>query len=169
MKPYNRMTIKRDGSGPVVGDAAEKHFRDMLAQHEKLFLWTAEDKGDFDFVTITDFFGETFTIDVKCKERKKRHSVQDDAHVTQAQQDYEVDAYFFYSGISDDSQQYGFDLKPMGWCMKDEFWKNAKRVKEGDVDGVYRERADAGKLKYEALRNPDDLLTHLQGCDDANI
>ena len=57
----------------------------------------------------------------------------------------------------------------MGWCMKDEFWKDAKRVKEGDVDGAYRERADAGKLKYEALRNPDDLLTHLQGRDDAKV
>ncbi len=32
MKPYNRMTIKRDGSGPVVGDAAEKHFMHMLTQ-----------------------------------------------------------------------------------------------------------------------------------------
>ena len=169
MKPYNRMTIKRDGTGPVVGDAAEKHFRDMLALHEKLFLWTAEDKGDFDFVTITDFFGETFTIDVKCKERKKRHSVQDDAHVTKAQEDYKVDAYVFYSAIADDKQQYGFDLKPMGWCVKDNFWKGAKRVKKGDKDGGWCEHVDAGKLKYTELQSLDDLLESLQGRHDAKV
>lgn len=87
------------------------------------------------------------TIDVKTKQRNVAPQPHHDAHVEASQIDYPVDAYVFCS-----SNMKSGKTEMVGWAWKCEFDGLCKKVKKGNPDGPFRERADAFKIKHYLLR-----------------
>lgn len=152
MEPYNQHTIFENGEGQVIGRYAEQEFANWLVANRMVFTYSGPDKGSVDF----DVNG--FTIDVKCKQRNVEAQLDHDAHVNWYQKKFAVQIYVFCSYWKQAEQ-----LQWMGWIGKKEFWKQARRVEAGQLDGTFQEKKDSGKLKYSELRPMPELIECLEG------
>ena len=150
-KAFNHMTILEGGSGQHVGMIGELTFAKWLMINGVEFSWSACNKGPIDFSVFIK--GRWAGIDVKAKERNVPANWEHDAHVTVDQERYACDLYVFVN-VTDNHPTI------MGWCGKDRFWKDCKRVYKGDTDGPFTEHVDAGKLTYKHLRKMGDLLAY---------
>ena len=150
-KAFNHMTILEGGSGQHAGKIGEMCFAQWLMANDIEFSWSACNKGPIDFSVFMD--GRWIGIDVKAKERNVAPNWEHDAHVTVDQERYACHIYVFCN-VTDDQPTL------MGWCGKEEFWRDCRRVKKGDADGAFREHVDAGKLTYSRLRKMADLTNY---------
>jgi hypothetical protein len=142
---YNDTTILENGSGQRAGLIGEMAFAHALAEQRVTYQHLGGDKQHHDFLV-----GDV-KVDVKAKQRNVPPSYDYDAHVTASIKDADCRLYVFVSVTNGQPTL-------MGWCGKDEFWSKARIVQEGELDERGKpERADAGKLKYSALRNMDEL------------
>lgn len=154
-KPFNKHTIKRDGSGQHVGTIAELDFTKKLVEERVSFTFLAGEKNGTDLAVLLKGKDGQYAyraVDVKAKERNVPPSHDYDAHVNTYLKRHHCNIYVFYS-VTDD--------KPtlMGWCTKEEFWSQCEIVHAGDADGdEFREHRDSGKLKYNKLRPIHTLL-----------
>ena len=147
---YNNTTILENGSGQRAGLIGEMAFAQALAEHRITYQHLGGDKQHHDFL-IGDI-----KVDVKAKQRKVPPSYDYDAHVTASIRDADCRLYVFVSVTNDQPAI-------MGWYGKEEFWRDAKIVSNGEVDEYGKpERADAGKMKYRDLRPIDDLWDKLR-------
>jgi hypothetical protein len=149
--PYNSSTILDGGSGQRAGLIGEMAFAEALAEHRITYQHLGGEAQHHDFLV------NGHKIDVKAKQRNVEPSYDYDAHVTSSIKDKDCRLYVFASVT---------DGKPtlMGWMGKEEFWAEAKEVKEGELDESGKaERADAGKLKYSMLRPMERLWPLLGG------
>lgn len=150
IKPFNHMTILPDGSGQITGLIAEKEFALLLMEEGITFKWCGSDKGSYDFLIKIN--GEIITLDVKCKKRNVKPSINYDAHVAIDQKNYDCRIYVF-SSMTDG------DVTFMGWCGKKEFWDSATLVGKGDKDSKgFAERTNSGKIKYSQLRSMTNFI-----------
>ena len=149
-KPYNRHTIRRDGSGVDAGMRGEQAFACWLIKHNVSFTFIGPEKQFHDF----DVLGHKF--DVKAKDRPSGYSPDYEAHVEDRLEGEDCDSYVFYS-VTDG------EVTACGWMPRSEYWEQAKRVIKGDETSPgFKEKADAGKLIYSELRSMDELCTFLQ-------
>lgn len=150
MKPFNNMTILRDGSGQITGELAEIKFSKILIVNGISFKWVGKEKGHHDFAISMG--NEIVKVDVKCKKRNVKVLPEFDAHVNLYQKGYDCRIYVF-------SSLTGKNLEFMGWCGKNEFWESCRMVKKGDIDSVgFVEKLDSGKLAYNKLRSMESLF-----------
>ena len=150
IKPFNHMTILPDGSGQITGLIAEKEFALLLMEEGITFKWCGSDKGSYDFVIKIN--GEIITLDVKCKKRNVKPSINYDAHVAIDQKNYDCRIYVFSSMTND-------IVTFMGWCGKKEFWDSANLVGKGDKDSKgFAERTNSWKIKYSQLRSMTNFI-----------
>ena len=154
-KPYNHMTILRDGSGQYTGHLGERIFCDLLAANQITYLHCAGDKDQHDVVVRVG--DRKVKIDVKTKRRNVSSSMDYDGHVTCDQKDYDSDIYVFVH--VDDS-----GAEVMGWMKKADFWSECRTVEAGEKDGSFVERAGAGKIKYSAMRPINELIDGLSAA-----
>lgn len=148
---YNGDTILKGGSGQRAGLIGEMAFAEALAEHRITYQHLGGEAQHHDFLV------NGHKIDVKAKQRNVAPSKEYDAHVTASIKDKDCRLYVFASVT---------EGKPtlMGWMGKEEFWAKAREVKKGELDERGKaERADAGKLKYSALRPMDQLWSRLGG------
>ena len=105
-------------------------------------------------------------IDVKTKRRNVAPQADHDAHVEASQIEYPVDAYVFCSSNIKSGR-----TEMVGWLWKSEFDCLCRKVKKGDPDGPFRERADAYKIKHYRLRPIKGMrksMSEFWMCRDAN-
>jgi hypothetical protein len=149
-KPYNKHTIKRDGSGVEVGARGEQAFACWLIKQGVSFVFVGPEKEFHDF----DVCGGK--IDVKAKERPSGYSDSYEAHVEDRLEEKECDCYVFYS-VTDG------EVTPCGWMHGEEYWDKATRVTKGEETAPgFIEKANAGKLIYSELHGMDELYSFLQ-------
>ena len=151
MEPYNQHTIFANGEGQVIGRYAEQEFCNWLVANRLVYTYSGPDKGSVDFRV------GKYTIDVKCKQRNVEAEPNHDAHVNWYQRDFDVDLYVFCSYWKQAEQ-----LQWMGWQWKGQFWKHARIVEAGQLDGTFQEKKDSGKMKYADLRKMEDLVGGLR-------
>ena len=154
-KAFNHMTIRRDGSGQVVGWLGERAFALCLMENNIPFYWVAPTKAEFDFIVKHE--GKVITVDVKSKERNVSNAGYLDAHVTVEQKEYDCKIYVFANVIKDTKE-----VQLCGWLSKAEFWRKARIVEKGDSDGNLVEHKHAGKVKHKDLRDMESLIIPLR-------